>query len=924
MTPEPTRVPDFTAVKAAELERHIGKTADEPIVGLAFSGGGIRSATFGLGVLQALHSLGVFRHVDYVSTVSGGGYIGCWLQGAIARARMHGALSTGGNEPRDVRFLRAYSNYLTPHLGLFSGDTWAAVGNSARNLVLNLSVLSLSLLAPLYLPWLAALLFWRLVPVEPATQWPLWVAGALLALMVGVSTLNMARPLKDGTWAKQGSLQASPWKVQALVILPSLAAAWLLSTVAWAWARHEWLESQTYLLDVVLRGGLAFGAIWLVGAVGGYYVGARWRRTARDGGAADPADGKSDLRAAIRGLIVLVLSATFAGMIGTFVLAVSTQAFVGLVRGTHTWLTSLLVFPIAVISLLVTITAHIGLSGHRLSDETREWFGRVGGLQLLATGLIVVLSALSLAGPYLFPFIAGVAERARMNPSLVTSVVGALWAGITGAGVLAGKSARTARGDGGLLERIGSFAPVVFVVGYLVILAALLKAYVPHWLVSVAGLRTFHLSDIDAALMSITAESGTRPWFDAGNVGPVLIPHAGPIPLYEPALVFMSLATAALAWFVSWRVDLNEFSLHALYRNRIVRCYLGASNEGRSAHPFTGFDPSDDLPLAPATTTLPGLGRVAASAADTSAEQTARIRPYPLFNVALNLVGGRNLAWQQRKAASFVFSPEYCGFEYRIDEENEQQRTADPAGRREPARCSAYARTVDHAQARGSLTTGLAVATSGAAASPNMGYHSSPTLAFLMTVFNVRLGRWLRNPRWPDVWKDARTGLSLRELICELLGLTTDERAWVYLSDGGHFENLGVYELVRRRCRFILASDAGQDGAVTFEDLGNLIEKCRADFGVDIDIALDGLRPQGARGLSTWHCAIGTIHYDRQDPTEAPGTLLYLKSTLTGDEPADVLRYAALNPAFPHESTADQFFDESQFESYRALGYHIT
>jgi len=172
------------------------------------------------------------------------------------------------------------------------------------------------------------------------------------------------------------------------------------------------------------------------------------------------------------------------------------------------------------------------------------------------------------------------------------------------------------------------------------------------------------------------------------------------------------------------------------------------------------------------------------------------------------------------------------------------------------------------------------------------------------------------------VWRDGRTGLSLRELMSELLGMTTDDRAWVYLSDGGHFENLGVYELVRRRCRFIIVSDAGQDGAVTFEDLGNMIEKCRADFGVDIEIDLDRIRRQG-EAFSRWHCAIGTIHYDRQNPADAPGTLLYLKSSLTGDEPADVLRYASLNPAFPHESTADQFFDESQFESYRALGYHV-
>ena len=193
---------------------------------------------------------------------------------------------------------------------------------------------------------------------------------------------------------------------------------------------------------------------------------------------------------------------------------------------------------------------------------------------------------------------------------------------------------------------------------------------------------------------------------------------------------------------------------------------------------------------------------------------------------------------------------------------------------------------------------------------------------------NVRLGWWLRNPRFHACGRASRPSLSLRELLYELLGMTTDDKKWVYLSDGGHFENLGVYELVRRRCRFIVACDAGQDGDVTFEDLGNAIERCRADFGVDIEIDLGKLRRR-CRRRSERHCAIGTIRYDRLDAARrrrrrrsSPGTLLYIKTSLTGDEPADVLSYAAEHPAFPHESTSDQFFDESQFESYRALGFH--
>ncbi|MGE3509517.1 MAG: patatin-like phospholipase family protein [Vicinamibacterales bacterium] len=920
-------------VKAREVHWHIGKGADEPLVGLAFSGGGIRSATFGLGVLQALHSLGIYRHVDYLSTVSGGGYIGGWLQAVTARGRLTQALCSEGQEPRDIRFLRAYSNYLTPRLGLFSGDTWAAVGNSARNLLLNFSVLSLSLLAPLYVPWLAALFFWRMVPSEPSAPVPLTVSAVLLAVTVGVSTLNMARPLRDGTWSKAGALQAPTWQVQLLVVLPALAAAGLISTVAWTWARNEWLRSSTYLLDVVWRSALAFGAIWLVGALSGYLLGARRVRRARAEHPHTRDAAPEDLRAAGEALVVLVLTAMAAGAVGSFVLAVSTQAFVSATAESQSWLTSLFVFPIAVVGLLVTVTVHIGLAGRRLSDETREWWGRVGGTQLLLTLLLVVLGVLALGGPDFTTFVGEQARRMRVDPAFANGVLGAIWAAITGAGVWAGKSERTANGgSSALLDKLGQSAPLVFVIGYLIILATLLERYIPQLTLSWSGLEeAFTLADIDRALATLTDGVLPSASTDTLALGPVLTPYAGGIPPYEVSLLITFVLISGVAWFTSWRVDLNEFSLHALYRNRLVRCYLGASNERRSAHPFTGFDSNDDVPLAPADATHRGLGEVPRVAEPGNpavhlAQEPARIRPYPIFNAALNLVGGKNLAWQQRKAASFIFSPEYCGFEYRVDEDNEEERRQPQTGaaqpQRGPAFRSAYAPTAEHAGDRGSLTVGLAIATSGAAASPNMGYHSSPTLAFLMTIFNVRLGWWLRNPRWRRVWRDARTGLSLRELLSELLGMTTDDRAWVYLSDGGHFENLGVYELVRRRCRFIIVSDAGQDGSVTFEDLGNMIEKCRADFGVDIEMDLDRIRRQGG-AFSQWHCAIGTIRYDRQDPADPPGTLLYLKSSLTGDEPADVLRYASMHPAFPHESTADQFFDESQFESYRALGYHI-
>jgi hypothetical protein len=128
---------------------------------------------------------------------------------------------------------------------------------------------------------------------------------------------------------------------------------------------------------------------------------------------------------------------------------------------------------------------------------------------------------------------------------------------------------------------------------------------------------------------------------------------------------------------------------------------------------------------------------------------------------------------------------------------------------------------------------------------------------------------------------------------------------------------------VRRRCRYVIVSDASEDAGSTFSDLGNAIEKCRVDFGVDIEIDVAPLRRDPATGLSQAHCTVGRIRYDRADGNADVGTLIYLKPTLIGCEPVDVRTYAQANLNFPHQSTTDQWFDETQFESYRALGEHV-
>src|SRR5437867_8074068 len=225
------------------------------------------------------------------------------------------------------------------------------------------------------------------------------------------------------------------------------------------------------------------------------------------------------------------------------------------------------------------------------------------------------------------------------------------------------------------------------------------------------------------------------------------------------------------------------------------------------------------------------------------------------------------------------------------------------------------------------ISLGTATTISGAAASPNMGYHSSPLVTFILTLLNVRLGAWLGNPgkAGEATFHLGYPNFSVGPIIAEAFGLTDDKNPYVYLSDGGHFENLGLYEMVLRRCHTIVVSDGGCDPECAFEDLGNAGRKIRIDLGVPIDLSEMNIRPRadGGMALPGKYCAIGRIRYSCVDDNADDGTLIYLKPAFYGSEPMDVYNYAQSSAAFPHESTGHQFFSESQFERYRALGSHV-
>jgi hypothetical protein len=310
----------------------------------------------------------------------------------------------------------------------------------------------------------------------------------------------------------------------------------------------------------------------------------------------------------------------------------------------------------------------------------------------------------------------------------------------------------------------------------------------------------------------------------------------------------------------------------------------------RRPNPVTGFDPGDDIELS----------QLRIEGSDQGSSQY--FGPHLLINTTLTLVGESSLSRQDRKGESFVLSPLHCGSK---SVGYSKLKTPQEQGNAEP-----------------NLTLGRAIAISGAAVDPNMGYLQSAPFTAVLTLFNARLGYWIEKPR--AVGWEAKSPKFGDLLLTEFFGRTDTRRDFVHLCDGAHFENLGVYELVRRRCRYIVAVDASEDCDASDDNLAKLIRLCRIDFGVRITIDTRPLAENKPDRLTRTHVAIGEIHYEDVDPCESPGMLVYVKSSLTGDETPDIQKYARKNTRFPHEFTdLRQAFDEEQFECYRCLGDHI-
>jgi hypothetical protein len=490
----------------------------------------------------------------------------------------------------------------------------------------------------------------------------------------------------------------------------------------------------------------------------------------------------------------------------------------------------------------------VGVTSFHLGEDDREWLSRAAAHFCMFTAAWLLLcSIVLLAPPYLFE-LPDVAKSAVAGVGGISGIVTAIL----------GWSSRTTRQATPASESkpslLAQWLPGVTMLAFVVVLMVLLSA-ASNWLV---------VSAHSVLAPLVGGEVHRFHWQEHDN-----IIVAGML-TGKLATVLTLLAISLIAGRF---ININRFSLHGMYRNRLVRAYLGASNRDRADKSgFTGFNPKDNVIF----------------------HKLQGQKPLHVVNAALNLVGGKRLDWQQRKAESFAFSPWYCGNSH-----------------------TGYRNSKNYA---GGVTLGSAVTISGAAASPNMGYHSSPLVGLVMMLFNARLGAWFGNPgeAGERTWTHDGPQSAVSPVVREAAGITTDSGEYVYLSDGGHFENLALYEMVMRRCRQIVVIDGGCDCDYTYEDLGNALRKIRIDFGIDIDFPNDfmaGLRKKEKR------CAVARIRYSAAG--EGPdGTLLYIKPVITGDESPDVLTYRSTSPTFPHESTSDQWFTEAQTESYRMLGLH--
>jgi hypothetical protein len=810
-----------SAAGMKNLEKKVLKSdeasPEHGLIGLAISGGGIRSSTFSLGVIQSLVREKVFKHFDYISTVSGGGYTGSMLSSLLGAprppeepfplTRQPGqkesfplAKQPGQEEPLGLQHLRNGSNYLSPD-DVF--DKLRLPLQVIRGLLLN---------GVLLLPWLVLAAFvtglWynlnhrhqfnaSSVPLPLRVALPL--AGVILLSPIIARWFRALLHLKVRNFLSRAMSALLGVALLGLVLIPfdaivsralhaSLALGDFSKQLSWVLlGREDWETIWTWWDTPGLKWGLAGLAVLVAFAL---------RRPSA---------------AMTKSLRELALFAV--GLLGPSVLF-ATYVMICMVLVPSPFLPSYiqkeLPTEVGKPTQITTDNLGLGMALYLKGVETEN--SKTGTCIYRCPDWLTTLQHAS-------PLPWEVAPTPLQAPSL--------WSAVTSAWVVAPceqSNACTAE------------TPDVFKIQH--------ETSEPH----------------DTSALEVSyASYGLVYWFE---------------------IVLILVLSGIALLFTLMVIDVNYTSLHHFYRDRLSRLYLF---QVRGEREVVSTD----------AVRLSELNEKGSAA------------PYHLLNVTLNLHGSDSPSLRGRKSDFFIFSKRYCGGPQ-----------------------TDYCLTTDLEKADPRVNLGTAMAISAAAASPNMGTMKLGSVRTLMALLNVRLGYWTPNPKY---LLQSITACKLRTrlrfltgpgssfLLREVFGRTNASGAYVNLSDGGHLENLGVYELLRRRCEVVVAIDGEADPNMTFPSLHALMRYAWIDLGVRIELEeLEQLR-KSKDGTSSQHYAIGTIDYGQG----RKGKFVYIKSSVSGDEHPIVANYRDEHPKFPHESTADQFFDEHQFESYRELGEHI-
>jgi hypothetical protein len=824
---------------------------DKPVIGLALSGGGIRSATFILGFCQGLaqphgEAPGLLRRIDLMSTVSGGGYFGAFLGAMFNRQSAPGEVEARLNDSfsRPIQWLRENGRYLAPN---GSGDSLLAAAIVLRNWTAVTLVTSTAVLAMMTAAHLLRIAARNLLESRAGYG----LAGQSLGL-IGRATA----PLFAVYW--------SPYLFPAILVFLFLAVPF-----GWSYWLGRWSRNREHL--------------WV------------WLTTT------------SVAVAAIAGTPALRASLYFNAVVLFAIVAVETL----------------------LVAVAVSIIAQSGEDDPSGDRAYRNLVSRWMTVSLVVAAIIALLAVVDTLGQTTYALAWAGAFKQKTLGAVLTSVV-SLIAGLQALPKFldTGRSGRRVR------------LPVAVVAG----IAALAVS-----LIILTGVSAF-------------SHGVARQWAR---------PTESVLPRLDgSATLTATIILVTISFFFGRSLPfVNLSSLSQFYSARLSRTYVGASNRRRQEGAGVNVSqevPGDDLAM------------------DAYAPQENG-GPLHLLNVTLNeTVGGQSqIEDRDRKGLAFAIGP--AGISVGVTQHarwkhdngaSELLEIEASSAVREPERAYRVWKGSPIAPHRLSLSQWTAI--SGAAVAPGMGARTSLALSLLLALGNVRLGYWWDSGVSPEQQGGTEPKPSVRlqrrfarifpvqsALLRELAGQFhgPHQRLW-FLSDGGHFENTACYELLRRRVPIIIICDDGADPGFGMEDLANLVRKARLDFGTEIRLidppaslfgSIEDLCPRrtmhqgpasGGRGAlgarsggkgppgvnisrrhviaaqaiypDEGHMAIGERRTGR-----GRSLLIIVKPTITGDEPLDVLQYAAAHPTFPQETTTDQFFDEAQWESYRKLGEHI-